>query len=56
MEADRNTPNPSPEYKLVWEDDFEGTELNMNDWNYEYHEPGWVNAEWQEYVDAKENI
>ena len=56
MEADRNTTNPAPEYKLVWEDDFEGTELNMQDWNYEYHEPGWVNAEWQEYVDAKENI
>lgn len=43
-------------YRLVWEDNFDGTELNMDDWNYEYHEPGWVNAEWQEYVDAKENI
>ncbi len=43
-------------YKLVWADEFEGTELNMDDWNYEYHEPGWVNAEWQEYVDAEENI
>jgi len=45
-----------PAYKLVWEDHFDGPELNMDDWNYEYHEPGWVNAEWQEYVDAKENI
>jgi len=45
-----------PAYKLVWEDNFDGTELNMDDWNYEYHEPGWVNAEWQEYVDAPENI
>lgn len=43
-------------YKLVWEDNFDGNELNMNDWNYEYHEPGWVNAEWQEYVDSRENI
>ena len=44
------------EYKLVWQDEFEGDALNMNDWNYEYHEPGWVNAEWQEYVDNQENI
>ena len=44
------------EYRLVWEDDFDGTELNMDDWNYEYHEPGWVNNELQEYVDSKENI
>ncbi len=43
-------------YKLVWEDHFEGTELNMDDWNYEYHEPGWVNNELQEYVDSAENI
>lgn len=45
-----------PAYKLVWEDQFEGTELNPDDWNYEYHEPGWVNEEWQEYVDARENV
>lgn len=41
---------------LVWQDDFDGNSLNMNDWNYEYHEPGWVNNELQEYVDSKENI
>lgn len=59
--AEDETEEPSKDeeqdaYKLVWADEFEGTELNMNDWNYEYHEPGWVNAEWQEYVDAEENI
>lgn len=27
-------------YKLVWEDEFDGDQLNMNDWNFEYHEPG----------------
>ncbi len=43
-------------YKLVWEDNFDGTQLNMEDWNYEYHEPGWVNNELQKYVDAPENI
>lgn len=40
-------------YKLVWENEFEGDKLNMDDWNYEYHEPGWVNAELQEYVDSE---
>lgn len=44
------------EYQLVWMDDFDGTELNTDDWNYEYHEPGWVNNELQEYVDSPENI
>lgn len=43
------------EYKLVWEDEFEGDQLNTDDWNYEYHEPGWVNAELQEYVDSEKN-
>lgn len=37
-------------YKLKWEDNFDGNELNMSDWNIETHEPGWVNAEWQEYT------
>ena len=45
-----------PAYQLVWEDEFEGTELNRNDWNVELHDPGWVNAEWQEYVDCEDNI
>lgn len=44
------------EYKLVWEDEFEEDTLNLKDWNYEYHEPGWVNNELQEYVDSPENI
>ncbi|MBD5489501.1 MAG: family 16 glycosylhydrolase [Lachnospiraceae bacterium] len=43
-------------YKLEWEDDFNGTELDRNSWNVELHEPGWVNAELQEYVDSDKNI
>lgn len=43
-------------YKLVWEDDFNGNKLNRQDWNVELHDPGWVNQEWQEYVDSEENI
>ena len=45
-----------PAYQLVWEDNFDGTELNRDDWNVELHDPGWVNAEWQEYVDSEDNI
>lgn len=37
-------------YEKVWEDEFEGDSVNMDDWNVETHEPGWVNAELQEYT------
>lgn len=50
------TINAKDPYHVVWEDDFNGTELNTNDWNYEYHDPGWVNNELQQYVDSKDNI
>lgn len=43
-------------YYLTWADEFNGDELNRNDWNVELHEPGWVNSELQEYVDSDENI
>ena len=43
-------------YTLRWEDDFNGSELNRDDWNVELHEPGWVNNELQAYVDSPENI
>ncbi|MGX7100344.1 glycoside hydrolase family 16 protein [Globicatella sanguinis] len=39
------------EYDFVWGDEFEGDQLNRDDWNVELHEPGWVNEEWQEYID-----
>ena len=43
-------------YHLVFEDRFDGTELDRSSWNVELHPPGWVNEELQEYVDAPENI
>ena len=55
-DSDDKAPVVKPVYTLVWEDNFNGTELNRNDWNVELHAPGWVNAEWQEYVDSPENI
>jgi beta-glucanase (GH16 family) len=42
-------------YDLVWNDEFSGETLNTTDWNIEAHEPGWVNAEWQKYVNETEN-
>ena len=43
-------------YKLLWSDEFDGPELDMEKWNYEMHEPGWTNAELQEYTDSTDNI
>ncbi|MDE6364984.1 MAG: Ig-like domain-containing protein, partial [Lachnospiraceae bacterium] len=51
----KNKVEAADAYKLVWEDNFDGDQLNMNDWNFEYHEPGWVNAELQEYGDSAKN-
>lgn len=43
-------------YHLVWEDSFDAGSLNMEDWNIELHEPGWVNNELQEYTASPDNI
>ena len=43
-------------YKEVWKDEFDADKLNRDDWNVELHDPGWVNEEWQAYVDTDENI
>lgn len=66
------TPEPTPEpepapdvpatdlsyegYELKWSDDFEGDTLDLNSWNVETHQPGWVNNELQEYVNSDQNI
>lgn len=42
-------------YKLIWEDNFEDG-ISEDDWNYELHEPGWVNNELQSYVESEENV
>ena len=46
-------PDPS---SLVWEDNFEGTELDLSSWNIERWEPRRVNDEDQAYTDNKENL
>ena len=43
-------------YILVFEDHFDAPALDRKCWNVELHEPGWVNEEWQEYVDSEDVI
>ena len=43
-------------YTLVFEDHFDAPALDRKCWNVELHEPGWVNEEWQEYVDSEDVI
>ena len=41
---------PASEWQLVWEDDFEGNELNADYWNVEDNARGGGNAELQYYT------
>ena len=50
-------------YTLVWQEEFDGTELNANDWNYEFGDgtefdlpAGWGNDELQIYTSNSENV
>lgn len=44
------------EYQLVWEDNFDGTELNMSNWTYEVNGAGGGNNEQQYYTDRAKNV
>ena len=59
-------PKPVPGWKLVWHDEFEGTQVDRSKWDfdigngfYDYKNhawvPGWGNEELQYYTDAPEN-
>ena len=57
------TPLPSgtPEWeragwKLVWQDEFEGDQLNLKNWTFDFGAGGWGNAEWQAYTNRPENV
>lgn len=55
-------PLPELEYKLVWEDNFDGTELDTTQWSYQigtgtlYGLDRWGNNELQYYTDRPENV
>lgn len=48
-------PSEYTDADLVWKEDFNGKKLNSKDWNFEFHEPGWVNAELQSYGNSSKN-
>lgn len=51
--------NPMPElgegYTEIFIDEFDGKELNLDNWNREQRQPGWTNKELQEYTDSDDN-
>ncbi|MEL6672249.1 MAG: family 16 glycosylhydrolase [Bacteroidota bacterium] len=49
------TPDNYVGYDLVWRDEFDGTELNLNDWTHELGASGWGNNELQYYTDRADN-
>lgn len=45
-----------PNYKLVWQDLFDGTQLNRSRWNVEVNGDGGGNNELQYYIDSPETV
>lgn len=44
------------EYELVWEENFDGSSLNLDSWNIETGGHGWGNKESQYYTGRSENL
>jgi beta-glucanase (GH16 family) len=42
-------------YKLVWADEFDGTNINKDNWSFVIWDAGRVNNEWQKYVESSDN-
>lgn len=49
------TPLSYPGYTLVWSEEFNGSTLNEEDWNYETGNSGWGNNESQNYTSGTNN-
>ena len=47
---------PAQCWNLVWEDDFNGTSLDANNWSYQIGDGGWGNNELQYYRDGNNNV
>ena len=57
------TPVPSPTaeweragWSIVWQDEFEGTELDLKNWTFDIGGNGWGNQELQAYTNRPENV
>lgn len=68
MNAPTPTPTPSPTptptptpvghiegWNIVWQDEFEGTEIDRTKWTFDLGGSGWGNNEWEFYTDRTEN-
>ena len=42
-------------FDLVWSDEFDGPDIDMNNWTHEIGGHGWGNSEWQYYTDRPDN-
>lgn len=51
-----NVTRTDKDYVLVWSDEFDGTELNSNNWTIETGGNGWGNQEKQNYTNRSENL
>ena len=43
------SPSEYPDLQLLWADEFNGTDINLRDWNFDIGDNGWGNDEWQYY-------
>ncbi|MFT3890512.1 MAG: glycoside hydrolase family 16 protein [Anaerolineales bacterium] len=52
------TPAPwdRPGWNLVWQDEFDGKELDRTSWNFDLGAHGWGNNEWQTYTNDPKNV
>ena len=52
--ADAVTTNSSDgDWKIVWQDEFDGTSLDLDKWKFETGQHGWGNNEWQNYTEGE---
>lgn len=42
-------------WTLVWSDEFDGPDINRDNWTFDLGGSGWGNREWQHYTDRPEN-
>ena len=56
--AGYTTPATYPGYTLAWSDEFSGSELDVNSWNYEVGNgsSGWGNNELEYYTGSPKNL
>lgn len=54
-------PSPTPDgeradWNLVWQDEFNGDTLDLQNWKFDLGANGWGNAELEEYTDSPDNV